>query len=160
MTAAKKYRTAELVCVAVLIVFIIVLIGAHIGGTQKTAAELGAPFSSVITPDFMTKESEQSALELFNLPPDKTEGVVFYANESVMDVSELLIVKLVDENDGAEFREAIEKRVEEQRTLYQKYAPKQYALLTNSIIAVSGNAVFYCTAENADELYEIFKHNL
>ena len=80
MTAAKKYRTAELVCVAVLIVFIIVLIGAHIGGTQKTAAELGAPFSSVITPDFMTKESEQSALELFNLPPDKTEGVVFYAN--------------------------------------------------------------------------------
>ena len=160
MTTAKKYRIAELSCVAVLIVFIIVLIGAHIGGTKKTAAELSAPFADVITPDFMTKESEKTALDLFNLPPDKTEGVVFYANESVMDVSELLIVKLVDENDAPEVRAAIEKRVEEQRTLYQKYAPKQYALLKNCVIAVSGNAIFYCTAENAGELYELFKRNL
>ena len=50
MTAAKKYRTAELICVAVLIVFIIVLIGAHIGGTQKTAAELGAPVKALLCP--------------------------------------------------------------------------------------------------------------
>ena len=154
------YRAAELLCAAALICFILFSAAAHTGGTRKTAKELEASFEDALTAAGMVRQPRRTAEERFGLPPEKTAGVVYYANESVMDVSELLIVLLQDPADAAEIRRAVEARVEEQKELYRSYAPAQYALLENSVVAVSGNAVFYCTAENADELHERFDRSL
>ena len=91
---------------------------------------------------------------------DKTDGIVYYANDNVMDVSEMLIVKLNDSNDAGEFKTAIQNRVTDQENLYKNYAPEQYALLEDSVIKINGNIIFYCTAVNSDELYEAYKKAL
>lgn len=154
------YRIAELLCAAALICFIVFAAAAHTGGTQKTAGELEASLSDALVSGGMARQARRTAEERFGLSPEKTAGVVYYANESVMDVSELLIVLLRDPADAPEIRNAVEARVEAQKELYRSYAPAQYALLENSVVAVSGNAVFYCTAENADELHERFDRSL
>ncbi len=77
-----------------------------------------------------------------------------------MDVSELLVVKLKDAEDAEEFRGAVETYIANQKNLYKNYAPEQYALLEDSILEVSGNTLFYCTATNADALYDAFRKAL
>ena len=154
------YRIAELLCAAALIGFILFAAAAHTGGTQKTAKELEASFADALTAGGMARQTRRAAEDRFGLPPEKTAGVVYYANESVMDVSELLIVLVQDPAETAGIRQSILAHIEEQKALYRSYAPAQYALLENSVVAVSGNAVFYCTAENADELHDRFDRSL
>lgn len=113
-----------------------------------------------MTQDQMNKKTNADAIKAFGIDLDKTEGVVYYANDSVMDVSEMLIVKLVDPDDAQEVRESIRNRVTDRENLYKNYAPDQYALLEDCIIKTSGNMVFYCTAVNAGELYDAYKKAL
>ena len=85
---------------------------------------------------------------------------MYYENSDIMDVSGLLVVKVKDPEDAEEVRAAVETYIANQKNLYKNYAPEQYALLENSILEVSGNTVFYCTAKNADALYDAFKKAL
>ena len=54
----------------------------------------------------------------------------------------------------------METYIANQKNLYKNYAPEQYALLEDSILEVSGNTLFYCTATNADALYDAFRKAL
>ena len=155
-----KFTTLEIICVAALAVFINVLLVVNSGGTTKTVEEVAAPVTQVMDVSKMTKKTPAVAGTVFEFDRAKAEGIVYYDNDNVMNVSELLIVKLHDEADAAEFKSAVEERVEKQKALFKSYAPDQYALLNNSVIEVSGNTVFYCTAKNADDVYHAFKKAL
>ncbi|MBR3248378.1 MAG: DUF4358 domain-containing protein [Clostridiales bacterium] len=156
----KNYLVPELLLVAALLGFIVWICILNSGGTQKSIEEVSAPVCLVLTDGQMNKKTNTDAIKSFGIDLDKTEGLVYYANDSVMDVSEMLIVKLVSADDAQEFRTAIQNRVTDQENLYKNYAPDQYALLEDCIIKTSGNTVFYCTAKNADELYEAYKKAL
>jgi len=130
------------------------------GGTRKSIEEVSAPVCLAMTEGQMNKKTNADAIKAFGIDLDKTEGVVYYANDSVMDVSEMLIVKLTDPEDAQEVRDAVRNRVNDRENLYKNYAPDQYALLEDCIIKTSGNMVFYCTAVNADELYDAYKKAL
>ena len=130
------------------------------GGTRKSIEEVSAPVCLAMTEGQMNKKTNADAIKAFGIDLDKTEGVVYYANDSVMDVSEMLIVKLTDPEDALEVRDAVRNRVNDRENLYKNYAPDQYALLEDCIIKTSGNMVFYCTAVNADELYDAYKKAL
>lgn len=156
----KNYLVPELLLVAALLGFIVWICILNSGGTQKSIEEVSTPVCLVLTDGQMNKKTNADAIKTFGIDLDKTEGLVYYTNDSVMDVSEMLIVKLVSADDAQEFRTAIQNRVTDQENLYKNYAPDQYALLEDCIIKTSGNTVFYCTAKNADELYEAYKKAL
>ena len=156
----KNYRILEALCVVALIAFIIWVCATHKGGTQKSVDEVAAPVCVAIAQDQMAKKTNLDASKAFGFDIDKTEGIVYYANDNVMDVSEMLIVKLNNAGDAAEFKTAIQNRVTDRENLYKNYAPEQYALLEDCIIRTDGNIVFYCTAVNSDELYEAYKKAL
>lgn len=155
-----KYSVAEIICVAALLVFIIVLMVVNSGGTNKSAEQIAAPAAKVLDVSKMTKKTAAVAGTVFEFDREKAEGIVYYDYENVMNVSEMLVVKLNDEADAQEFKSAVEKRVEKQKALFKSYAPDQYDLLENSVIETSGNTVFYCTAKNADDVYHAFKKAL
>lgn len=145
---------------AALVAFIILLCTVRSGGTQKPIQDVAAPVVAALEPSQMSEKTNADIAKAFAFDTDKAEGIVYYANDNIMDVSELVIVKLIDKTDAPEFKALIEKRVTDQENLYKNYAPAQYALLKDSIIAVSGNTVFYCTAKNADVLYEAYQKAL
>ncbi len=153
----NRYLYAEILSVAVLIIFIIVLCAARSGGTDKSIEEISSPVISTLQKGEMSKKTNADAIREFGIDISKTDGIVYYENENIMNVSEMLIVKLKNENDAREFESAIKKRVKNQKNLYKNYAPEAYALLNDCIIKTSSNTVFYCTSKNADELYETFK---
>ncbi|MBE6816543.1 MAG: DUF4358 domain-containing protein [Ruminococcaceae bacterium] len=156
----KTYRIIECLCLVALAAFIAVVCIAHTGGTDKDIEALAASVSEAMDENQMTRKTNADAYKAFHFDFAKTDGVAYFANDNIMDVSELLIVKLQDEDDAQELKTAIKKRVTDRQNLYKSYAPAQYSLLQNCVIEVSGNAVFYCTAKNADKLLESFKEAL
>ena len=156
----KKYAVSEALCFAALAAFIIILCLSRAGGTQKELSEVAAPVVAAMDDGEMTKKSNADAAKAFQLDLTKTEDIVYYSNDNIMDVSELLIVKLKDSDDASEFEDAIKNRINDRKNLYKSYAPEQYSLLNNSIVESSGNTVFFCSAQNADKLYGTFKNSL
>ncbi len=156
----KRYTAAEIICVILLLGFIVFLFIWHSGETKKTAEELASPVLEITDASEMTRKSEEDAAEAFGFDLSKTEGVVYYRNDNIMDVSELLIVKLNDKTDSDEFKSAVESYVADRKNLYKNYAPQQFALLENCIIDSNGNTLFYCTSKNAEKYYKEFKSNL
>lgn len=156
----KNYLIYEVLCVIALFVFIIWICATHSGGTDKSVDEVAAPVLNVLTQDQMARKTNADAAKAFGIDIDKTDGIVYYANDNVMDVTEMLIVKLNDPGDANELKEAIRNRVTDRENLYKNYAPEQYALLEDSVIKINGNIVFYCTAVNSDALYEAYKKAL
>ena len=153
----KLYPLLEILCVAALIAFITFLVLSRSGGTEKPVGDVASPVLATLEKGQMTEQSNADAAKAFGFDLSKAEGLVYYENEDIMDVSELLIVKLNDAEDAESFRTAVETYIANQKNLYKNYAPEQYALLEDSILDVSGNTVFYCTAKNADALYDAFR---
>ncbi len=156
----KTYFCIEVLCFAGLAAFIVMLCLTRAGGTQKELSEVAEPVVAAMEEGQMTKKSNADAAKAFQLDLTKTEDLIYYSNDSIMDVSEMLIIKLKDNDDASEFEDAIKTRISDRKNLYKSYAPEQYSLLTNSIIETSGNTVFFCTAQNADKLYDVFKNSL
>ncbi|MBE6719116.1 MAG: DUF4358 domain-containing protein [Ruminococcaceae bacterium] len=156
----NKYSAIELGCVAVLVVFVIILLAVNSGGTDKAVTDVAEPVIKAADVSKMTKKPAAFAAKTFSFDLAKTDGVVYYTNENIMDVSELLIVKVKDRQDAKEVARQIEKQVESQKNLFKNYAPDQYDLLGESVIKTSGNTVFYCTGKNADDAYAAFKKAL
>lgn len=156
----KLYPLLEILCVAALIAFITFLVLSRSGGTEKPVGDVASPVLATLEKGQMTEQSNADAAKAFGFDLSKAEGLVYYENEDIMDVSELLIVKLNDAEDAESFRTAVETYIANQKNLYKNYAPEQYALLEDSILDVSGNTLFYCTAKNADALYDAFKKAL
>ena len=155
-----KYSIAEIICAVLLFVFIITMLVTHSGGTKKSVEAVATPTLKVMDTTNMKKKSAAVAAKTFDFDLAKTDGVIYYCDDNVMNVSEMLIVKLASEEDAKEVKAAVEKRVEDQKNLFKNYAPDQYDLLSESVIETSGNTVFYCTAKNADDVYKAFKKAL
>ena len=153
----KLYPVLEVLCVAALIAFITFLVLSRSGGTDKPVGDVAAPAVKLLEEGQMDKKTNADAAKAFGFDLSKTDGLVYYENTDIMDVSELLVVKLKDAEDAEEFRTAVETYIANQKNLYKNYAPEQYALLEDSILDVSGNTLFYCTAKNADALYDAFR---
>lgn len=82
--------------------------------------------------------------------------VIYYGHDTIMDCETILIVCLNDSAQCDELIDNIEKHRSNLMNLFQSYAPDQYELLSNGIIDIKGNYVFYIVAENADEIAQLF----
>lgn len=154
------FPAVEVLCVAALLVFIVFLCLSRSGGTEKPVDDLAAPVLAQLKDGQMEKKTNADAAKTFGFDLSKADGLVFCEDADIMDVSELLIVKLKDADDAEEFRSAVEQHIADRKNLYKNYAPEQYALLGDSILETSGNTLFYCTAPNADRLYDAFRKAL
>ena len=147
----------EILCVAALIAFITFLVLSRSGGTDKPLDEVAAPVLAQLNEGQMTEMTNADAAKTFNIDLSKAEGVVFYEDPDIMDVDELLLVKVKDPEDTEAFREAVETHIANQKNLYKNYAPEQYALLEDCVLETSGNTLFYCTSKQANVLYDAYR---
>lgn len=156
----KKYGVREIICTAVLITFIVALLITQSGGTKKSLSEVSSAPLSTLGVKKMTEKTTAQAAQTFGFDADKTEECVYYSCDDIMNVSEILIVKVKDKNDIKDFEKSVGARVDAQENLFRNYAPSQYALLKSSVIKSSGNMLFYCTAKNSREVYQAYKKAL
>ena len=96
----KLYPALEVLCVAALIAFITFLVLSRSGGTEKPVGDVASPVLATLEEGQMTEQSNADAAKAFGFDLSKTDGLVYYENSDIMDVSGLLVVKVKDPDDA------------------------------------------------------------
>lgn len=155
----KSERIRELLCVAVLIAFVFFLTDSS-SISEKSGDEV---FNAVNAEIKISEQADirqcdhQRIKKEFGLAHNDFEYIAYYASDSVMEVRELLIIKLKDKSQLDAVTEAIEKRVEEKSELFRGYAPEQSAMLGQYVLEYKKGFVLYAVSDTPDKLISVFK---
>lgn len=151
-----KERIKEILCVVLLVLFI-VFISSESNISTKTADEVFDAVSKSVDISALSKQKNKRLEEEFSLSSENYEEVIYYASSSVMEVRELLIVKLKNTADKDALMSAIEKRTEEKIKLFEGYAPTEAGLLKNHILTEKNGFVFFSVCDDTAKLSAAFK---
>lgn len=155
----KKYRIAEIVCIVLLLVFIGVL-SADETASDKTVKEVAGAVIAEVDIKGLTKQSEMQIKKELSLTADSFDGIYYVKSDEVMDVRELLIIKLKEDQSSEEAIQKIEKRVKDKQTLFDGYAPEQSAMLQNYVIKQKAGFIFYCVLKEGESAVSVFNKTL
>lgn len=152
----NRQRIREILCVLFLVVFI-VFISAENKVSTKSANEVFEIVKESMDVSALSKCNDEKFKEEINFSPEDFESEEFYASSSVMEVREIIIIKLCDKSQKDELMSALEKRVEEKINLFEGYAPQEAALLKNYVLLEKDGFVFFSVCDDAQKVRAAFK---
>ena len=117
----------------------------------KLAEELK---NAQIFEDNLSEIDEDSIVKRYNFNKEKINQVVSYIGTGAT-AEEILIIKLEDKNDVAETKQIIESKIEERKTDFQNYLPKEVFKLENYNLETKKNYIILCISNNYDKSSEI-----
>lgn len=145
--------------VVILLVFIILLQV----GNKNSNSTLNAVTDSVIKAikvEGMEESSNRMFKKFYGLNASDYEGVTLYAPVTNMNAEELLIIKLKDRSQAESVTEAINSRLETQKSSFEGYGIEQFDLLENHILDVQGNFILYIVHPDATKADRAFRSSL
>jgi hypothetical protein len=151
----NKHRVIEIICVVFLICFIF-LISMEDAVSDKTVKEVAEAVSMEINIGELSSFKKNKVKKEFGIDFDGIDSFVYYASDSVMNVEELLVIKLKEGAKADSITEKIETRVKDKQVLFEGYAPEQSALLKNYVLSVSHGFIFYVVGEEATDALILF----
>ena len=151
----NKHRVIEIICVVFLICFIF-LISMEDAVSDKTVKEVAEAVSMEINIDELSSFKKNKVKKEFGIDLDGIDSFVYYASDSVMNVEELLVIKLKEGAKADSITEKIETRVKDKQVLFEGYAPEQSALLKNYVLSVSHGFIFYAVGKEATDALILF----
>ena len=127
-------------------------------GESESDADVGAVEAAVASVGLgsMKKSDDLTVKKVFGINAGDYEGVVYYKGEGIMDVNELLIVKLKSVSQASDVKKAAQNRLDEQIKNFTNYGTDQIDLLNQGVVVSRGNYVFYTVSENSDKLKSAF----
>lgn len=146
----NKHRVLEIICVIFLVAFIF-LISDKGSYSDKTPEEVAEAVSTEINIDELSSFKKNKVKEDFGIDFQDIDSFVYYASDSIMNVDELLIIKLKEGIKADAVTEKIEKRVTDKQVLFEGYAPEQSALLKSYVLKHRNGFVFYAVGEGATD---------
>lgn len=158
----RAVKIKEIICVVALVAFIVFLTGSSTV-SKSTGDEV---FKSVNTAVAISKQKDikkcdnQRIKKEFGFTHNDFDYVIYYASDSVMEVRELLILKLKDKSQLDSVQSAIEKRVTDKSKLFKGYAPEQSAMLDKYVFEYKKGFVIYAVCDNPDKLISAFEKAL
>lgn len=151
----KKYRIAEIICIVILVVFIGFL-SKEETTSDKTAKEVAKAVFSAVDTSGLKKQSELQIKKELSLSVDSFDGMYFIKSDDIMDVREIIIIKLKDGTSSDEATQKIKKRLEDKQTLFEGYAPEQSAMLQNYVLKQKAGFVFYAVLTDKEAALSAF----
>lgn len=145
--------------VVILLVFIILLQV----GNKNSNSTLNAVTDSVIKAikvEGMEESSNRMFKKFYGLNASDYEGVTLYAPVTNMNAEELLIIKLKNRSQAESVTEAINSRLETQKSSFEGYGIEQFDLLENHILDVQGNFILYIVHPDATKADQAFRSSL
>ncbi|MBQ4206686.1 MAG: DUF4358 domain-containing protein [Clostridia bacterium] len=155
----NKLRIKEAACVVVLLVFILVLSTQN----KQSSADLQSVFDAVsgaVDVSALEDCAESRFKKEFGLDAQEFDDVRYLASDDVMEVRELLLVKLPQDNDGQALLDRIKARVNDKAELFAGYAPEQSGYLESYVLLQRSGYVLYVVSDTPDEAVHAFKKAL
>ena len=103
-------KTALIVCIVLFVAWMLM------SGESESDADVGAVEAAVASVGLgsMKKSDDLTVKKVFGINAGDYEGVVYYKGEGIMDVNELLIVKLKSVSQASDVKKAAQNRLDEQ----------------------------------------------
>ena len=155
----NKLRIKEAVCVVILLIFIVVLSTQNKQSSSDPQAVFDA-VSGAIDVSALEECAENRCKKEFGLDAQEFEDVRYLASDDVMEVRELLLVKLPQGADGQALTDKIKARVEDKSELFAGYAPEQSGYLESYVLLQRSGYVLYVVSDTPDEAVRAFKKAL
>ena len=148
----NKHRVIEIFCVVFLICFIF-LISREDSYSDKSVKDVVEAVSAEINVEDLKLYEKNKIQEEFGIEFQDIDSYAYYASDSVMNVEELLVIKLKEGVKADSITEKIETRVKDKQVLFEGYAPEQSAMLKNHILISQKGFIFYAVCDEwADTL--------
>lgn len=151
----RKYRVAEIICIVILVVFIGFL-SKEETSSDKTVKEVASAVTSVVNVEGLQKQTELQIKKELSLSADSYDGIYFLKSEDIMDVREIIIIKLKESQTSDEAIEKLEKRVTDKQTLFEGYAPEQSAMLKSYTLKQKAGFIFFAVTEENETAVSAF----
>lgn len=155
----KAVKFKEFLCVVVLALFIAFLTNGT-SVSDKSAQEVFEKVSATVDMAELAKCDKAKLKKETGFEAGQFEDVLFYASDNVMQVREIMIVKLKEETQAQPLMKALEKRVSQKANLFKGYAPEQSAMLESYVLESRGGFVFFCVCEKPQMTLNTFKNAL
>lgn len=152
----RKERFKEILCVLVLVAFVFFL-SSESKVSTKGAEEIFETVAKSTDTSMLANCSDEKFKDELGCSKEEFESAVFYCSDSVMEVREVIIVKLSDKLQKDELLDKLTKRVEEKIKLFEGYAPKEASLLKNYVLLEKDGVVFFSVCEDAQKASAAFK---
>lgn len=154
-----KYKIAELFCVVAVIVFIAFSLSLN-STTEKSAEEIGLEIAEQIDISGLAERDGLFFKKTFDRSADEFDSVMYYSSDDVMNVSEMLVIKLADASPSTEISEQIEEYVDSRYDTFAAYAPEQGKMLKNHVLKKKGNVIFMYIGSNEQAALDAFNSSL
>lgn len=152
-------RLKEILCAMLAVVFILAVAG-RVPDSQKTVQQVADSVVSATDTEGLCRRKNGVFKKTFRLNANDYDGVVYYTSDSLMDVREILVVRLADAEQAAPLMEVLRKHVEDKAVLFHGYAPDQEALLDGCVLESSRGFVCLAVCRDADRVRESFYRSL
>ena len=155
----KQRKIKELVCVLVLLIFVIVLMTQD----KESRAEPQAVFEAVqasIDTEALAVCKEERIRKEFGIDPRTFDYVSYLASDSIMEVREILLVRLSPDSDKDALLEKLRSRVDDKTALFRGYAPEQCGYLESYALLSRGGYVLFVVSDTPDDAVRAFKQAL
>lgn len=153
----KTLRIKEILCVAVLLLFVLAMIGQKGRVSDASAAEVGKAVSAAAGLEQLEVRGGKAFQKEFGLDPQQFDGGYYAASDDVMEVRELLVVRLKDSGDASSLLDALRQRVERKIVLFEGYAAEQTALLKSYKLIQRGNFVLFAVCDTPSDAVRAFR---
>ncbi len=139
----KLIRLGEIICTLCLAVFIVFTCS----GDKKSTVpfkDVHKAVASVCDLEGLINGDVLSIKKQFSLDTEDIADFVYYHSESVMDVRELLIIRVDELSLQEAFKERIEDYAENKQQIFESYAPREEEMLASHLLtSEDGYILFY-----------------
>ena len=155
----KKIVFIEVLLVVLLAgVMMVLLWRAHT--KDVSLSELGTRLEEQFSFEGMEKAGSMRIKRNYGLNTADFTETLCYTPDNTMSVAELLIVKTADEAQNSEVLQAIESRLETQKTNFLNYGTDQTYLLEHAEVFSEGNYVVFVCGTEATAMAEAIRNEI
>ena len=149
-----KYRFTELLCVALVIVFIFFSMADRKNTIDMTAAEIADSICAELCSELSARDRAY-VREKLEFDPEIFDSFVSFSSDDIMDVREIFIGVAVNKVDSTVIK-ACEAYQSEKFNLYNGYAPREAAMLENAVIRNEDNIFIFIVCEDSASVASAF----
>lgn len=135
---------------AALLVFMIIMLTA---GKSRTVPmeEIQSRMEAIPSVSELQKKDLSDAAKTFSVDASLIDEGIYYRVDDIMNVNELLIVRISDDEKRQKLIDAVESYLEDKTAAFDGYGTNQYGLLSNAVRTEKGEYFFFGVSDDVLE---------
>ena len=144
----------KIVMIVLILIFVVSIYNSVDKDSDALVSDVAAAVFGETVPAGSQAGTELEFRDVYGLDMGQYEGAVYYRPVSNMDVTEIVIAKSDSDDALNALVAAAQERVDDQKSVFEGYAPEQYGILEDAVISKKGNYVFFIVSADADGYYD------